>query len=287
MNILKSMFISTYMMLAMVLAGSAGWILFHGGSPLAWTGVLLTTVPLLGKLGALMLFRRTARTSAHFPRLNLLAGLGTLLAVSAWFRTADWWPALLAAAGWAGLLLYVYWYSHLDRPASPALEVGAILPGFVVRDVNLLPVRSDELTDRPTIWLFYRGNWCPLCLAQIKELAGRHQDFAAAGVRVALISPQPVRHTSALAERHDVGFSFLVDEGNSAARLLRLDDPFGVPMGMQMLGYVSETVLPTVIITGPGGKVVWTDQTENYRVRPEPATYLEVLRRHSLVPKAA
>lgn len=54
-------------------------------------------------------------------------------------------------------------------------------------------------------------------------------------------------------------------------------------MGMQMLGYDSDTVLPTVIITDKDGRIVWTHETDNYRVRPEPDTYLEVLRRHGVV----
>lgn len=281
------MFISTYMMLTMALAVYATWILFQGGSLLAWTGVLLTTVPILRTLGMLMLFRRTARTSPHFPLLNLLAGVGTGAAVWAWFQGSGPVPAILAGAGWVGFLLYAYWYSHLDRPDNKALAVGATLPRFVARDLHQQPVRTEQLTDRPAIWLFYRGNWCPLCMAQIKELAERHQEFAALGVRVVLISPQPLAHTATLAGKHAVGFDFLVDEGNSAARLLGIDDPFGVPMGMQMLGYASETVLPTVIITDPQGRVVWTDQTENYRVRPEPATCLEVLRQHGFVRPAA
>jgi hypothetical protein len=47
-------------------------------------------------------------------------------------------------------------------------------------------------------------------------------------------------------------------------------------MGMQMMGYDSETVLPTIIITGKDGKVIWTHETHNYRIRPEPEVYLEV-----------
>ncbi len=39
----------------------------------------------------------------------------------------------------------------------------------------------------------------------------------------------------------------------------------------------SETVLPTVIITGTDGAVLWTHLTDNYRIRPEPSTFLEVL----------
>jgi hypothetical protein len=52
------------------------------------------------------------------------------------------------------------------------------------------------------------------------------------------------------------------------------------------LGYDSETVLPTVIITDAGGKVLWSHQTDNYRVRPEPSLYLQVLRENGLSAEA-
>jgi hypothetical protein len=48
---------------------------------------------------------------------------------------------------------------------------------------------------------------------------------------------------------------------------------------MQALGYASDTVLPTVIITARGGEILWVHETDNYRVRPEPQTYLNVLRK--------
>ena len=57
-------------------------------------------------------------------------------------------------------------------------------------------------------------------------------------------------------------------------------------MGMQMLGYDDDTVLPTVIITGRDGKIVWTHETDNYRIRPEPQIYLDVLRKHGVVATA-
>jgi hypothetical protein len=52
---------------------------------------------------------------------------------------------------------------------------------------------------------------------------------------------------------------------------------------MQMIGYESETVLPTVIITDETGKIIWTHQTDNYRVRPEPDVFLDVLRGHGML----
>ncbi|HEY8218523.1 MAG TPA: hypothetical protein VIF86_00335 [Methylobacter sp.] len=81
-------------------------------------------------------------------------------------------------------------------------------------------------------------------------------------------------------------FGFISDKGNAAARALGIAQAHGLPMGMQIMGYDSETVLPTVIITGKGGKIIWTYETDNYRIRPEPDVYLEVLRRHRVVPEA-
>lgn len=66
--------------------------------------------------------------------------------------------------------------------------------------------------------------------------------------------------------------------GARVAQTLGIANAYGVPMGMQVLGYDSETVLPTVIITEVGGRILWADETDNYRVRPEPELFLNVLR---------
>lgn len=288
MNFLKSMFISNFMMLAMAIAGYAGWMLYQGGHPLAWTGVMLTTAPLMMVIGWLMMFKNVARTSAHFPRLNLLGAVGSVLAVWAWHgQGASILAPILAIVGWLGFVLYAYWYSSFGRAPSAKLRVGATLPSFTVTDVNGVSVSSAKLIEKPAVLIFYRGNWCPLCMAQVKELAKRYQDISALGVRVALISPQPHKNTVKLAKKYDVNFDFLTDEGNAAARALGIENPHGLPMGMQMLGYNSETAMPTVIITDQKGRVVWTHETDNYRIRPEPDVYLEVLRRHRVVAEAA
>jgi len=114
-------------------------------------------------------------------------------------------------------------------------------------------------------------------------LVARYKEISALGVRVAMIAPQPQSNTVELAKKYDVKFDFLTDEGNAAARTLEIENRNGTPMGMQMFGYDSDTVLPTVIITNRNGKIVWTHETDNYRVRPEPDVYLNVLRKHGVV----
>lgn len=291
MNILKSIFVSVYMMTTMVITIFAAWSLWNAGGNtgeyLSWGGVLLVTAPFMILLSWLLLSTSIARTSERFPVLNGLGAVGVGLSAWSYFQGGSGLAFGLALIGWAGFLIYVYWYSSFGRQPSQTLAVGLSLPEFKVKNTDGELISSSTLTDKPTIWMFYRGAWCPLCMAQIKELVEQYKILEALGVRVALIAPQPHTNTVSLAEKFGVAFDFLTDEGNIAARALGIDNPDGLPMGMQMLGYDSETVLPTVIITDKNGQILWTHETDNYRVRPEPEVFLAVLRDHKVASAAA
>ena len=181
---------------------------------------------------------------------------------------------------------YTRWYSRFGREPSPALTVGELLPydlPFVEHGRG--PIVAAELRGRPTVLLFYRGNWCPLCMAQVGEIAARWREVEALGAQVALVSPQDEGHTRALAARHDVAFRYLRDDGLEAARRLGIVNPDGTPAGM--IGYESDTVLPTLVVTDGEGRIVYADQTDNYRVRPTPDTVLAALRTAGLANAAA
>ncbi|GAA4274348.1 hypothetical protein GCM10022258_36440 [Aquimarina gracilis] len=114
-------------------------------------------------------------------------------------------------------------------------------------------------------------------MAQIKEIASQYKELEKRKVNMVLISPQPHKYTKSLAKKFDVNFNFLVDEGNKVARQLNIFAKNGIPMGFQTLGYDSDSVLPTVLITNKEGRIIFADLTDNYRVRPEPETFLAIL----------
>jgi peroxiredoxin len=89
------------------------------------------------------------------------------------------------------------------------------------------------------------------------------------------VSPQSHANTRALAARHDVPFRFLVDPDGRAAGQLGILHEAGVPLGIP--GYAPDTVFPTAIVTDADGRILLADQTDNYRVRPEPWTFLAAL----------
>jgi len=280
---LKSLYVSLYMMLAMAITVFAVLELIATDDYLTWGGVLLTTAPFVVVISWVMIFRNIARTSARFPTLIVMGVIGLIFATRGYVLGASALAPVMAAIGFAGFLIYDYWYSSFPDRHSKSLDVGQALPGFELKDTAGQTITSTSLTDKPAIWIFYRGNWCPLCMAQIKELVANYQQLQELGVRVALISPQPHKFTKGLAKKFDVSFDFLTDENNRAAQALGIASPNGLPMGMQVLGYDSDTVLPTVIITDTGGKILWVHETDNYRIRPEPETYLAVLRDNRVV----
>lgn len=275
---LKAAYVSLYLSLIWAISLWAGWQLFSGESALAWTGVLLTSAPVAVGIGLLMLKPVVARTRANLPEAHVLIMAGLVMILAGTWGSETGLPVILGALSYAGFLLYVFWYSRYGRTASASLQVGNALPDVTLVDESgdSVPVRS--LIRNPSVLLFYRGNWCPLCMAQIREVAQAYRDIESLGAEVLLISPQPETQTKQLADRLSVAFRYLSDPGNQAAKALGIASAFGIPTGLEALGYDSEAPMPTVIITDAEGRVVWADETDNYRVRPEPEVFLEVLR---------
>ena len=279
-NLLRSLFISIYLSIATMISVYASWHILQGKLNLGWVGVLLTSLPIVIVIAMLMILKKQARTSMNLPWLNLLAwvGLGMTL-VEYMTNSADVQIISLSIMGVVGILLYVHWYSTFGgRKSSNKLIMQTPLPHFELKGLTGETVTTKDFIGKPTIFMFYRGNWCPLCMAQIKEISAQYKEIETIGARVVLISLQPHTNTISLAQKHSVNFDFMTDEGNKAGKALGIDAPNGLPSGMQLLGYDSDTVLPTVIITDAHGKIIWKHETDNYRIRPEPDTYLNVLR---------
>ena len=268
----------------MILLLVSCFMAFAGGyERTAWLGAAIATSP-IPLLMMRLTFAPVVRTSENLPLLLLLASFGVL--VAAWEQffegTSGWGPTSLALAGMLLLLLYVFWYSRFSRVESQQIAVGNKLPEFSLFDTDGKSFDSKSLAGSPAILLFYRGNWCPLCMAQIREIASKYQEISALGIEVVLISPQPDAHSRRLALQHEVPFRFLVDVDNILADKLGIGVSHGVPAGMPG-DYSPHTVLPTLMVTNASGTIIFSDQTDNYRVRPEPDIFLAILRRSGLI----
>jgi peroxiredoxin len=250
----------------------------------AWLGAAIAALPLPMLLGWLAA-SPVERTSENLPFLLTLAAVGVLVSIWEQFieGASGWAPTSVALASAFVFAVYVFWYSRFDRIPSMDLAVGSRLPDFELPDGEGRLFSSAGLSGVPVVLMFYRGNWCPLCMAQIKEIAGRYRDLEAMGIKVVLVSPQPDDQSRKLAATFDVPFHFLVDKDNEFARSIGIAVANGVPIGLPG-GYSPDTVLPTLLVTNANGTIIFSDQTDNYRVRPEPDVFLAILRRSGAIP---
>lgn len=93
------------------------------------------------------------------------------------------------------------------------------------------------------------------------------------------MSNQSVEHSTGLAQKLDLpsDFQILFDRDLRAAKRLEIQDEGGTPMGM--VGYPRDTVMATVIALDEDGRVIFGDESDNYRVRPHPDTFMDVFKR--------
>lgn len=281
---LKSLFIfPAALVSAVLLLFSLFQVAVSDHERVAWLGATISALPLPFLMLRLMI-SPLERTSENLPFLLLLSAVGVM--IPAWEQfmegVSGWAPLSVALVNAGIMLLYVFWYSRFGRIESAQLGVGNKLPDFRLQDADGNEIESSDFAGSPLVLLFYRGNWCPLCMAQIREIVSRYEDLDKLGIKVALVSPQSDEQTKVLAGRHDVPFHFLVDVENRVAESLGIAIEHGVPAGLPG-GYDPHTVMPTLVVTNASGTIVFSDQTDNYRVRPEPDVFLAILRRSGAI----
>lgn len=280
MDRLKPLFISAYISIAAIMSLYGIFQIARGEQPtMLWLGLSIAALPPTFFFSWLLV-AKPARTNNHPLTISLLSALGVVISmIYAWrYPNLDALGFVWAALVFVGWIVYVRWYSNFGGRVYPAqLHEGENLPEFSVLTLDDKLVSSSSFRGQASIIVFYRGNWCPLCVAQVEELAESYRKIKDRGARVIMISSQPAEKSQQLADKINAPIRFMVDPDNEAARQLGISRANILPFGLQLLGYNSEAALPTVVITDVSGKILFTDLTNNYRHRPEPEKLLKVL----------
>lgn len=261
--------------------GSAVMAWLSGGD-LVWLGSFLTTFPLPFFLMVLTGAFSIARTSQRLPLIQLLSVAGIALytySVSQYETlTSDHYIALgLIIFGGIFVQWYVWSFSSYGREKSKVINKGQSLPTMTLSRLDGSQLSSSTFSGSKTILVFFRANWCPFCMNQLKEVLARSEELKHKGTQVKFISNQGIKNSQELAKKLNLPahFEILQDDELKAAKALGIADINGSPAGMS--GYPKDTVMATVIVLDDKGKVIFGDETDNYRVRPHPDTFLPSL----------
>ncbi|HEV3380629.1 MAG TPA: peroxiredoxin family protein [Trebonia sp.] len=110
--------------------------------------------------------------------------------------------------------------------------------------------------------LFYRGSWCPYCIAQLRAFERASQALADNGIRVAALSVDDKETSAALVEKHKLAFP--VGYGADARAVAGLTGAFvnPGPEYLQSTGFVLDpagNVVVSVYSSGAIGRLVPDD----------------------------
>jgi peroxiredoxin len=163
------------------------------------------------------------------------------------------------------------------KAVPPVLKAGNPLPAFEARDEKGEPLLSKDLRGRPSVLLFVRGNWCPFCSKQVRNLTKYYKEINDSGARLILVTPKPLETTRRVADFFDVEFEFWLDESLSIGRLLDLVQESGVPKDYDR-EYGRDTLWPTTLIVDGEGIIRHTELSRFIADRPDPQKILKIVR---------
>lgn len=107
--------------------------------------------------------------------------------------------------------IFVFTLSAQEKPEG--LFINSKAPDFKAVDQNGNSIRLKEMVKKGSVVLFfYRGNWCPYCSRQLKQLQDSLELFVEKGVQVVAITPEKTEGITKMIEKSNASFPIIHDE---------------------------------------------------------------------------
>jgi peroxiredoxin len=169
------------------------------------------------------------------------------------------------------------------------LKAGSQAPDFELTDSTGKLVRSaDLLAQGPLVMVFFRGRWCPYCIATVEAWQRSLPELEKHHANLVAVSPQTVKQGSLMAEHHRITFPLLSDRGNKVARQFGV--AYQVPADLQELNrriFVNlefingdktwELPMPATFLIAPDRQIIFAEAHADYTRRTEPQTVIDLL----------
>jgi len=170
------------------------------------------------------------------------------------------------------------------------LEIGNKVKDFIGTDQNGNKIQLTELLKKgKVVIVFYRGQWCPICIPHVRKLQNGLEKIQEKGASIVLISPENQENIQKTILKTNVTIPVLYDKNYEIMKSFNVDFTPG-----KTLKFVYNTVLradlqnvqsddsqtlpvPATYIIGMNGKVLWRHFNRDYKKRSKIKNILEQL----------
>lgn len=268
----KSAFITLYLLLLVVGAFLTGIIFFSDLQNL--TGLAAFLTHLFCAFWFIYIYTMP-KGNSNFVSLFVTVASGITLLISfASFKinaTGSLVEVYFALAAFIGWLIYHLAYAKQAKD-STGLTIGSQLPEGSFYDGKQTEVKLSEMKGKKLL-VFHRGNWCPFCVEQQKDLNAHLDEFKANNTTVVFISSQPPKSkfvSDGIYDLQDADVSYGKKIKISAGRIL--------PLGLTLFGFKTQLHQPYALLLDERNAVIALHKTADYRSRPSAEYFLRYLR---------
>ena len=204
-----------------------------------------------------------------------VAFAGTLLGAVALVSHPGAMGYVIAGIGLAlgGFFSFLTFVSGLPDQQA-AVAVGSRAPDFRAFDSDGGEFRLSELSGSRVLLKFFRGTWCPYCVADLYLWNAQRGELRALGLKLVAVSHDSVRELRQFKGRHGWDMTLVADPDLEIIRRYNLQNHNFTPKG----GPFRDMAIPATILIDADGKVLWMSQASDFRVRPHPAKVLADVR---------
>ena len=165
------------------------------------------------------------------------------------------------------------------QDAPKGISVASIAPTFKATDQNGKTVNSKTLLKKgPIVIVFYRGQWCPYCNKQLKQLEDSIKFITSKNATVIAITPEKPENVLKTIKKTNASFPILFD---NALKILKAYDVnfavdtktiekykgYGINFEDANGSIGANLPVPAVYIIGQDGKVAFKYFDKNYAKR--------------------
>ncbi|REL32535.1 peroxiredoxin family protein [Thalassotalea euphylliae] len=184
--------------------------------------------------------------------------------------------ALLAFNNLSTSALFSYFLATRKTPLGDIrVKVGDQLLPFANEQFD-----TGELAGKRTLIKFYRGSWCPYCSSELSMFEALTPKLAAHNIDIVAISNDSKVETTAHAKRDNLSFKLIADPALAIIRQYGVEhhkglgataddtlNVFGIAMPLPWKMRFKAMAIPTSLLVDENGKIVWIDQSDDYRIR--------------------
>lgn len=177
-----------------------------------------------------------------------------------------------------------------EDATKSALNVGAKMPAFSLKDANGKTVGSDVLLKQSNlVVVFYRGGWCPFCNLYLKKLQQNISAIKENGGNLVAISVENPDNSLTIAKKNALDFTVLSDPNLVVARkfgiVYQLSDEtdetyktkYKLDIAKRSEMTKPELPLSATYVINQEGEIIYAWLDPDFTKRAEPQTVIESL----------